>query len=89
MPWEVRLAKLAQKNLRRIHNPDHDRIVTALGVMRSNPFQGDVELLQNQPTAYRRRVGNWRILFDVYRDRQLVLVASIKRRSTTTYRKRK
>jgi len=56
--------------------------------MEANPFAGDVASLQHQPTAFRRRVGDWRIFFDVYPDRRLVEVVDIRRRTTTTYRRR-
>ncbi len=56
--------------------------------MAQKPFAGDIARLKNQPTAFRRRVGDWRIFFDVYPDRRLVAVSDIQRRTTTTYRRR-
>ena len=56
--------------------------------MRDDPFAGDVARLEQQPTAFRRRVGDWRILFDADPKRLVVDVRFIERRSTTTYRKR-
>jgi mRNA-degrading endonuclease RelE of RelBE toxin-antitoxin system len=54
--------------------------------MQQNPFTGDIVRLANQPTAFRRRVGDWRIVFDVYPERRLLEVRFIERRTTTTYR---
>lgn len=56
--------------------------------MEQNPLTGDIERLKDQPTAFRRRVGDWRIFFDVHPDRRLVEVVYIERRTTTTYRRR-
>jgi mRNA-degrading endonuclease RelE of RelBE toxin-antitoxin system len=56
--------------------------------MEHEPFTGDIQPLKNQPTAWRRRVGDWRIFFDVYPDQRLVDVVDIDRRTTTTYRRR-
>jgi mRNA-degrading endonuclease RelE of RelBE toxin-antitoxin system len=56
--------------------------------MEQNPFTGDIQRLENQPTAFRRRVGDWRIFFDVYPEQRLVEVTDIVRRTTTTYRGR-
>jgi mRNA-degrading endonuclease RelE of RelBE toxin-antitoxin system len=56
--------------------------------MEQDPFSGDVIPLTNERSAFRRRVGDWRIFFDVYRERTLVEVTDIERRSSTTYRKR-
>lgn len=56
--------------------------------MEVDPFARDVDRLKNQPTAFRRRVGDWRIFFDVDLERRLVEIRYIERRTTTTYRKR-
>ncbi len=60
----------------------------ALDEMQRNPFTGDVARLTNQPSTFRRRVGDWRLFFDVYPDHQLVRVRLVDRRTTTTYRQR-
>ena len=56
--------------------------------MAVNPFTGDLERLKNERSAFRRRVGDWRLFFDVYPEERLVEVRDIQRRTTTTYRKR-
>jgi mRNA-degrading endonuclease RelE of RelBE toxin-antitoxin system len=35
--------------------------------------------------AIRRRVGSWRILFDVDQAKRVVVILGVKRRTTTTY----
>lgn len=56
--------------------------------MARDPFKGDVEQIKDQPTAFRRRVGDWRIFFDVYPHLRRVEVPKVERRTTTTYRRR-
>jgi mRNA-degrading endonuclease RelE of RelBE toxin-antitoxin system len=53
--------------------------------MASDAFGGDVRPLTDQPTAYRRRVGDWRIFFDVHTDRRVVEIVHVVRRTSTTY----
>ena len=57
--------------------------------MAQNPFAGDIERLKNERTAFRRRVGDWRLFFDVYPRLLRVEVLDIQRRTTTTYRRRR
>jgi mRNA-degrading endonuclease RelE of RelBE toxin-antitoxin system len=52
--------------------------------MRQNPFGGDIRKLQGLP-GFRRRVGNWRILFEIVPERSHVVIAAIERRTSTTY----
>jgi mRNA-degrading endonuclease RelE of RelBE toxin-antitoxin system len=57
--------------------------------MRVDPFAGDVVQLKKVEAAFRRRVGDYRILFDVFRERRHVDIVAVLRRTTTTYRKRR
>ena len=54
--------------------------------MRRDPLSGDVTRLTNHPVSFRRRVGNYRILFDLDPASRTVLVHDVVRRSSTTYR---
>ena len=84
MEWTVVLAGQARKALKRIPAGDRTRILAALGEMQRDPFQGDIRKLQGLP-GFRRRVGNWRILFEVVPERSHVVIAAIERRTSTTY----
>ena len=84
MGWTVVLAGPARKSLKRIPAGDRTRLLAALAEMEQNPFQGDIRKLQGLP-GFRRRIGNWRILFEVIPEHRHVVVAAIERRTSTTY----
>jgi mRNA interferase RelE/StbE len=84
MEWTVVLAGPAKKSLKRIPAADHKRIIEALAEMQEDPFQGGIRKLQGLP-GFRRRVGNWRILFEVLLEGRKIVVAAIERRTSTTY----
>ena len=84
MEWTVVLAGPARKALRRIPTTDRTRIEAALAGMQQDPFQGDVRKLQGLP-GFRRRVGNWRIFFEINLEPKHVVIAAIVRRTSTTY----
>jgi mRNA-degrading endonuclease RelE of RelBE toxin-antitoxin system len=72
--------------------PKHDRqtIYDALHEMESDPFSGDVRRLAPAiPPTYRRRLGSYRVVFIVETTLHTVAVLNARRRTTTTYRKRK
>lgn len=85
MPWTLHVARSAERELEGIPARDRSRILKTLMAMREGPFAGDVARLHGLSTAWRRRVGNWRILYDLHLDRRLIVVASIRRRTSTTY----
>ena len=86
--WEVRVRKPAKKSLRRAPRHECEWLLKALDEMQHDPKSGNVKRLSNEVTAFRRRVGDWRIFFDLYPGRRRVDVALIERRTTTTYRHR-
>ena len=59
--------------------------MAALDAMQAEPLAGDVKALTGYPVAFRRRVGSYRILFDLDPAQREVLVHDVVRRSSTTY----
>ena len=86
--WRVLAEARARKVIARAPRPDRERLQAVLKEMEHDPFAGNVVRLHDQPAAFRRRVGDWRLFFDVYPDNQLVRVRLVERRTTTTYRRR-
>ena len=52
--------------------------------MEVDPLAGDIVKLKGTD-AFRRRVGNYRIIFTINADHGVVLVMDILRRTSTTY----
>jgi mRNA-degrading endonuclease RelE of RelBE toxin-antitoxin system len=84
MEWTVLLAAPARKSLDRVPASDRKRILTVLDEMQQDPFRGDVRKLHGLP-GLRRRVGNWRIFFEIVAERREVVVTAVQRRTSTTY----
>ncbi len=85
MAWQLRIAKQVARKLKKVPRKDQERIAGAIADMRMSPFRGDIARLKSESAAWRRRVGNYRIFFDVDVEELLVDVTDIRRRTTTTY----
>ena len=85
MSWTLRVANRAAKSLQHVPAKDRHRLVAALREMAVAPFSGDIVRLQGETHTWRRRVGRYRIFFEVSTDRLVVDVLDIVRRSSTTY----
>jgi mRNA interferase RelE/StbE len=83
--WRLLLTRPAQKDFRKLPLGDQRRVSRALQAMEADPFSGDIVRLKGQPTAWRRRVGNYRIIYDLHLEDRLVVVSGILRRTSTTY----
>ena len=85
MTWNLSITGPAQKDFQKLPLKDQARVKAALIAMQVDPFQGDIKRLKGKDTAWRRRVGNYRIIYDLYLDERLIVVAGVLRRTSTTY----
>lgn len=86
MNWTLIISHLARKNLARFPRRDQERINVAFEEMRRDPLSGDSKRLKSHPVAFRRRVGSYRILFEIHFDEIRIHIINVERRSDTTYR---
>ena len=84
MKWGLLIANRAKRQFRRLSPSERDTIDQALLEMRDNPFHGDVKFLRGLGSL-RRRVGDWRILYDLDEAQKIIRVTAIKRRGSNTY----
>jgi mRNA-degrading endonuclease RelE of RelBE toxin-antitoxin system len=86
MTWTDVLSNRAERALARVPARDRQRITLALLDVEQEPLSGDVIPLKGPyHGSYRRRVGSWQIVFTLIWDSQVVGVADIARRTSTTY----
>lgn len=85
MSWTLRVARRAEKSLGKSPAKDRARLVAALAEMQDNPFAGDVVRLQGEENTWRRRVGSYRILYEIDVKALTVNVLDVLRRTSTTY----
>ncbi len=88
MTWNLIVANPAQKHLKRLPPDARARILSVLRGMANDPHAGDIVRLKGTRFAWRRRVGDYRILYDLNPAERLITVQHIARRTTTTYRRR-
>ena len=70
----------------RIRMQDFERLRNAVRSLAENPRPQGVRKIRGADKAYRIRVGNYRVVYDVYDSDNLVLILQVARRSETTYR---
>ena len=82
MNWNLLVTKNVRKELARLPS-DQQRLEAALDAMQADPFSGDIKRLR--PDGWRRRVGNYRIFYDLHAADRQIVVTAIKRRTSTTH----
>jgi mRNA interferase RelE/StbE len=84
MTWGLIVASRAKRQLRRLPADDRDSVDRAFSEMCDNPFSGDVKVIRGLGSL-RRRVGDWRILFELNESQRLIVVTAVRRRGSNTY----
>jgi mRNA interferase RelE/StbE len=70
----------------RIRKKDFERLRDAIRGLADEPRPHGVRKIKGAEKAYRIRVGNYRVVYEIYDSEKLVLLLQIGRRAETTYR---
>ncbi len=62
---EIELRKSAVRDLDKINSKDKKRILNSINSLKNFPQTSNIKHLVASDTAYRMRVGNYRVLFDL------------------------
>ncbi len=81
MKWGLVIASRAKRQLRRLTKSDRHQIDAAFLEMCHNPYHGDVQFLKGSDGAFRRRTGDWRILYDLEPEHKVIVVTAVNGRS--------
>jgi len=84
MPYELKLHRDVDKQLRRIPKKQQKRLVDTMRSLCLEPRPRGCEHLQEE--LYRVRVGEYRVIYGVYDDELVIVVCKVSRRSEKTYR---
>jgi mRNA interferase RelE/StbE len=77
--FEVLLERSAEKDLRRLPNPIHDRIVRAINVLSKNPRPPGCRKLTGSKNDW-RRVGDYRVIYEIADVNRIVRINRVRHR---------
>ncbi len=83
--WRVVVTGVAEKNLKHVPKNDFIRIEKSIDQMIIDPFAGDIDKLSDKGNAWRRRIGNYRIIFEILIKKKTIYIYEIKRRTSKSY----
>ena len=77
MSYELRIARQAERYVRRLNSRSQDRILRRLAQIAENPRGPYTKPLTNAAGRWASRVGGWRIIFTIDDERRVVDVSVI------------
>jgi mRNA interferase RelE/StbE len=70
----------------RLKRSDFERLRNAIRNLAEEPRPAGVKKIRGTEIAYRIRIGNYRVIYEVYDRDNLIVIFQISRRTETTYR---
>ena len=71
MRYEIEIRRRAEKDLASIPKSDAQNVADAIFAL-ENGLAGSIKKLTNHTPEYRLRVGDWRVLFEVIKDKIII-----------------
>jgi mRNA interferase RelE/StbE len=71
MSYEIEIRRRAEKDLASLPKSDAQKIADAIYEL-ENGLTGNIKKLTNHSPEYRLRVGDWRVLFEVSKDKIII-----------------
>jgi mRNA interferase RelE/StbE len=88
--YRIEISPAADRDLdklkSRIRRQDFERLRNAVSSLAEEPRPQRVRKIKGAEKAYRIRVGNYRVVYEIYDNDNLVIILQVVRRSETTYR---
>lgn len=83
--WRVVVTSAAEKQLYRIRAEDRERLDLVIRRIEENPFDGDVIKLGGEENHWRRRIGSYRLMYNILYEERIIVIYDIRRRTSSTY----
>ncbi len=83
--WLVSVDSGVYKTLTRFPQKDAERILIAFEELAINPYIGDTHKLGGIEQAWRKRIGSYRIFYEIDVKNKSVDVSEVERRGSKTY----
>ena len=83
--WDLEVRPKVYKKLKKFPTDDQKHILEVIEMLPIDPYFGDIEKMEGQENSWRRRMGSYRIFYEVLVSRRNVIVFRIDRRTSKTY----
>lgn len=83
--WDLKIEDDVWKSVARFPRNDRERIRRAIRGFVLDPYEGDIEKMKGEEHTWRRRVGAYRIKYEIHTQDKIVYVYEVKRRVSKTY----
>ena len=83
--WELKVDERVYKELRKIPQKYAQRITETIEALLTDSYTGDIQKIKGEKRTCHRRVGNYRIFYELDDEKRIIHVFLVERRTSKTY----
>jgi len=83
--WILKVNERVYKTLTRFSQKDRVRLVRIIEELPFDPYQGDIKKMEGEEKSWRRRIGAYRIFYEIFSQEKVIYVFRVERRASKTY----
>ena len=83
--WKLKIDPGVYKDLSKFPKNYADKILSVILLLENNPYIGDIDKIKGEGNLWRRRVGRYRIFYEIYSEFNFIHVLWVERRGSNTY----
>lgn len=83
--WELRIKESVWKEAKKFSLSDRTRLIEIIETLPFNPYAGDVQKMRGEKNSWRRRVGAFRIFYEIILNYKVIYIFRVERRTSKTY----
>lgn len=83
--WELKVRDKVFKTLAKFPKKERAHLIETIEALPSGPYIGDIEKMRGEENTWRRRIGAYRIFYEIRMPEQVIYVYGIERRTSKTY----
>ena len=83
--WELHIDDKVYKALKKFPKQEIKRITQAMRALPDDPYAGDLRKVRGEQDTWRRRIGEYRIFYEVHQTEKRIDVRWVERKGSKTY----
>ena len=83
--WLLQVDPQVHKDIKRFPKKDVNRMLEVIEILPINPYAGDIQKMTGEDDVWRRRVGEYRVFFEIITKAKILHVFRVERRTSKIY----
>ena len=83
--WVLQIDDSVYKSLRKIPHAYAARLLEVIRDLPEDPFRGDIKKMKGEQNVWRRRIGAYRIRYELIAEEKVIHIFLVERRTSSNY----